>query len=120
MPGPLPSRVLIVDDNKNAADTLVTLVQLLGHTAVAAYDGVSAVDVAQTFRPDVILLDLVMPGVDGFVVARFLRSLGLQAKIIALTAFTQAAFMDTVEEAGFDSVVAKPATAEQLIGLFAR
>jgi CheY-like chemotaxis protein len=117
MSAPPPSRVLVVDDNKNAADTLATLVRLLGHNAIAAYDGISALEIAQIFKPDVILLDLVMPDVDGFAVARLVRKLRLPAKIIALTAFTQPAFLETADVSGFDSVVAKPATADQLISL---
>jgi CheY-like chemotaxis protein len=113
----VPSRVLIVDDNHNAADTLATLVRLLGHNVIAAYDGPSAVELALIFKPDVILLDLVMPDVDGFAVARILRKLQLPARIIALTAFTQPTFIQTAESAGFDIVVAKPATADQLVSL---
>ncbi len=113
----IPRRVLIVDDNQNAADSLVTLVRLLGHNAAAAYDGVSAVEIAQIFRPDVIFLDLVMPGVDGFAVAKLLRKIDTRARIIALTAFTQPAFIETAEESGFDAILAKPATADQLISV---
>lgn len=112
-----PSRVLIVDDNRSAADTLATLARLLGHDVRVAYSGTAAIDAAQLFRPDLILLDLVMPGLDGFAVARILRRKRVAARIVALTAFTQPAFIETAEELGFDGVVAKPATADQLAGL---
>ena len=112
-----PTRVLIVDDNRVAAETLATLIRLLGHEVTTAYDGVTGVQTALSFRPELILLDLVMPEVDGFAVARALRSLMLPARIVALTAFTQPAFMEAADDVGFDSIVAKPATAEQLTKL---
>lgn len=112
-----PRRVLIIDDNRSAAETLATLIRLLGHEVITAYDGVAGVQAALAFRPELILLDLVMPNVDGFAVARALRNLSMNARIVALTAFTQPAFLEVADNAGFDSVVPKPATAEQLTKL---
>jgi CheY-like chemotaxis protein len=110
-------RVLIVDDNRSAADTLATLVRLLGHYATVAYDGQTGVEMALFFRPQLILCDLVMPDFDGFAVARTLREMGVDAQIVALTAFTQPAFIETAEASGFDKVLSKPATADQLASL---
>lgn len=117
MPPTTPSRVLIIDDNRTAADTLATLIRLLGHEVMTAYDGITGVQAALAFRPELILLDLVMPNIDGFAVARALRSLSLNARIVALTAFTQPAFLEVADEVGFDSILSKPATADQLAKL---
>src|SRR5438045_6261142 len=68
-----PVRVLICDDNHDAADTLAALVRLLGYEVVVCYDGPSALAAAGSFRPDACLLDLLMPGVDGYELAGWLR-----------------------------------------------
>jgi CheY-like chemotaxis protein len=80
-------RVLIVDDVKDAADSLAVLVALWGHETQVAYDGPGALDAARTFRPHVVFLDLAMPGMSGFEVARQLRELdGLnEVLIVAVT-----------------------------------
>jgi CheY-like chemotaxis protein len=71
----VPKRVLVVDDNVDAATTLQLLLKSLGHEACAVYDGQQALVTALSFRPDVVLLDIGMPGLDGYEVARRLRTL---------------------------------------------
>jgi CheY-like chemotaxis protein len=66
-------RVLIVDDNKDGADSPLLILQASGHEVRAAYDGESGLRLAREFRPDVVLLDLGMPGLNGYEVARRLR-----------------------------------------------
>jgi CheY-like chemotaxis protein len=109
-----PRRVLVVDDNRVVADTVATLVRLMGHYCACAYDGPSAVSLAPDFKPDVILMDLRMPEMDGFAAARALKEAGVNAKIVAITGFSEAIFPDPPREAGFDAVLTKPATAEQI------
>src|SRR5262249_54507348 len=70
---PSKRRVLAVDDNRDAADSLGTLLVLLGHEVKIAYDGACALAAARVFRPDVCIVDLVMPGMDGFELALALR-----------------------------------------------
>ena len=111
------SRVLIVDDNRVVADTMATLVRLLGHHCTCAYDGSSAIVLAADYRPDLILLDLKMPDINGFTVARALRQAGCVAKIVAITAFGESVFAEKPQDAGFDGVLQKPATAEQIAAL---
>ena len=83
-----PKRVLVVDDNRDAADMTVALLQFYGHMALAAYGGQECIQRAADLIPDVILLDLSMPGMDGFSVAASLsRSPALKSiPLIALTA----------------------------------
>src|SRR5205807_1384553 len=81
------SRVLVVDDNHDGADSLTTLLQLSGHSVQTAYTGPSALEAAAAFLPDVVLLDIGLPGLTGYEVARRLRKIEpLQdAWLIALT-----------------------------------
>ena len=71
----MPRRVLVVDDNVDAATTLNLLLKSLGHETCVVYDGVQALKMAVDFRPDIVLLDIGMPGLDGYEVARRLRAL---------------------------------------------
>lgn len=103
-------RVLVVDDNLDAADSLGTLLEVLGEDVRVAYDGHSALDVAAGFRPHLVLLDLSMPSLDGFEVARRLRARpeGKPALLVALTALDREADRRNSWAAGFDSHLVKP------------
>ena len=109
-------RVLVVDDNKEVANTTVKLLKSMGHIAQPAYDGTAAMGLAVSFQPEVILIDLVMPGMDGLELARELRGMFPDGppKMIALTAYPQPAFRDAAKWAGFDGYLNKPATLEEL------
>ena len=80
-------RVLIVDDNRDGADALGLLVEALGNQVHVTYGGTQALDVATTFRPDLMLVDLVMPGMDGCDLVSRLRQIPAfaQTKIVAIT-----------------------------------
>ena len=82
-----PRRILVVDDNVDGAESLAVLLRLAGHETRLAHDGHEAVALADRFRPDVILLDLGLPGLDGFETCRAVRGLpwGASANVIALT-----------------------------------
>ena len=67
-------RILVVDDHQDSADTLALLLGLMGHEAITAYDGARALALAAGFKPHVLLLDIAMPGLDGYEVALRLRS----------------------------------------------
>src|SRR5205085_1706595 len=84
-------RVLVVDDNRDIANSVAALLRLLGHTVLPAYDGATALALAGNFNPDVAILDIVMPEMDGFEVARQLRKLPTPKpiKIVALTALDE-------------------------------
>jgi len=106
----VPKRILVVDDNVDAATTLQLLLKSLGHEACAVYDGQQALSMALAFRPDVVLLDIGMPGLDGYEVARRLREIkrGKPLRIIAVTGWGQEADRARSREAGFDVHLVKP------------
>jgi CheY-like chemotaxis protein len=109
-------RVLIVDDNQDGADSLLLLLQAYGVEPRVAYDGESALLAARAFRPDVVLLDIGMPGLDGYEVARRLRRQeGLHdALLVALTGYAGEEDRRRSAEAGFDAHLTKPADLTQL------
>jgi CheY-like chemotaxis protein len=108
--GTIRKRVLVVDDNSDAADSLGQLLELMGHVTATAYEGESAVECAKQFAADVILLDLGMPGVDGFEVCRRLRQLEFTTppRIVAMTGWGRAEDRARTEGAGFDAHLVKP------------
>jgi two-component system CheB/CheR fusion protein len=116
-----PKRVLVVDDNRDAADSLAALIDLLGHEATVFNDGRDALAVAAARVPDVVLLDIGLPGMDGFEVARRMRSSpGMQGvRLIACTGYGREDDVRRIEEAGFDGYLIKPVSAAQLEKLLA-
>ncbi len=103
-------RVLIVDDNVDAADSLSLLLTVNGHEVRTAYDGPTGIQQAADFRPDFVLLDLGMPGMDGYQTARKVREIhGLDGlKLLALTGWSQGGDRRRTQEAGFDGHLVKP------------
>lgn len=110
-------KILIVDDNRGAADSLAKLLTLLGHETQTAYDGLTALEIAFEFQPDVIFLDLLMPDLDGFDVLAKLRQRPetKHARIVALTGVGNDELAVAVRQAGFDLYMQKPATADTLV-----
>jgi CheY-like chemotaxis protein len=108
--------VLVVDDLADAADTLVWLLTSWGYDAVASYGGAAAVEAASLHPPDVVLLDLGMPGMDGFKVAQRLREKPRceTSVFIAVTGYGPATCGDGAREAGFDYYLLKPIDPDQL------
>jgi signal transduction histidine kinase/CheY-like chemotaxis protein len=114
-------RILVVDDNVDAADGLTEILRSLGHDVSAARDGFIALEHARHLRPEIVFLDLAMPGIDGREVARRLRAeAGLSAaKIVAVTGFGRQSDRRLSMEAGFDDHLVKPlelATLNRLLG----
>jgi len=109
-------RVLIIDDARDVADVTVEMVKALGHSAEAAYDGTAAMGAAVRFQPDIILVDLVMPEMDGFELVRELLNMfpGQRPRMVAYSGFKQAAFQDAAKAVGFDAYLPKPATMADL------
>jgi signal transduction histidine kinase/DNA-binding response OmpR family regulator len=115
--GPLPrTRTLIVDDNVDAAESLAVMLGALGSEVRTAFDGPSGLAAAEKFRPDVVLLDLGLPTMDGYKVARRLRDLpGLEGLVlVALSGYGQDEDRRKSKEAGFDHHLVKPASPEML------
>jgi PAS domain S-box-containing protein len=114
-------RVLVVDDNVDAADTLASMLSSLGHTTRIAYDGSRALAEVSTFRPEVLLLDLGLPDIDGIQVCRAIRAKpwGKDVFVVALSGWGQARDRLRTAEAGFDAHLAKPAALDELSRLLA-
>lgn len=115
-----PRRVLVVDDNVDAALSLSRLLQAAGHEVEAVHDGLAALASAPQLRPDVILLDIGLPGIDGYEVARRLRSQPETrcAVLVALTGYGQDEDRRRSQEAGFDHHLVKPVERGSLQRLF--
>ena len=105
-----PLRILVVDDNRDSADSLSVVLRLTGHHVQVAYDGQSGIEAAETFRPDVLLLDIGMPQLNGYEVAERIRatSWGARIIIVALTGWGQASDRERSAEAGFNVHLVKP------------
>jgi signal transduction histidine kinase len=115
-------RILLADDNRDALDSLATLLQCDGHEVHTAADGAEALEVAAACHPDVVLLDIGMPKLDGYEVARRIRAepWGKDAVLIALTGWGQDEDRRRSREVGFDSHLVKPLDPEALATLLAR
>ena len=113
---PAPLRVLVVDDNADAADSLVALLDALGHTTWVARDGPEGLRLALDVQPDLVLLDIGLPGMSGYEVARAIRRhQGVrQIVLIALTGWGAQSDQQQSHEAGFDQHLTKPVSLEAL------
>ncbi|HXG09974.1 MAG TPA: ATP-binding protein, partial [Gemmataceae bacterium] len=110
-----PRRVLVVDDNRDGADSLAMLLRFWKHQVAVVYDGPSALESVQTEQPDVVLLDIGLPGMDGYEVARHLRQqLEHQPVLVALTGYGQDEDRRRSREAGFDYHLTKPVDPDAL------
>lgn len=118
--GAKPSCILIVDDNKAAADTLAKLLRHYGHTVHVAYSGEDALSNLTKVEPELILLDIGMPDMDGYAVAREIRSRGWTGKIVALSGYGQDVDRAHSKEAGFDDHLLKPVLSDDIIAILER
>jgi CheY-like chemotaxis protein len=116
-----PQRVLVVDDNMDAAKTLGMVLDLVGHKTRIAHDGTTALQLAAEFEPQVVLLDIGLPEMDGYAVARELRKQRAMANVllVALTGYGQEDDRRRSQEAGFDIHMIKPVEPEALCELLA-
>lgn len=109
-------RILVVDDNHDAADTLAVLLEFMDYDVRTAYDGRQAIDVSAEFDPDLVILDINMPVMDGYATARLLRHGDRDPRVVlvALTARATAEDQEKARKAGFDIHLAKPADGSHL------
>src|SRR5262245_14542340 len=117
-----PLRVLVVEDGADAARSLATLLRLFGHQVEVARDGTSALEAARARRPDVVLLDIGLPGPDGWEVARRIRGWDAPTRPlpVAVTGYGSEADLRRSEEAGIDLHLTRPAEPDRLRRLLAR
>jgi signal transduction histidine kinase len=103
-----PRRVMLVDDNQDVVELIAHALTVRGHDVRSCYDGLEAVKVAQEFQPEVAFLDIGLPGIDGYEVARRLRALGRGMLLVAITGYGQPEDQTRAMDAGFDEHVIKP------------
>lgn len=115
-------RVLVVEDHRDQAHTLARLLEQSGHEVSIAFDGHSAVEQARTNQPDVALLDIGLPGIDGWEVARMLHEMAIEKRplLVAITGNDSEEDRRLSEEVGIDLHLNKPVTTDDLICLLDR
>lgn len=115
-------RILVVDDNVDSADSLAQLLELLGNEVWTAHDGLAGIGAAGTFRPDVVLMDIGMPKMNGYEACRHIRgqAWGRDMILVALTGWGQDDDRRKTSDAGFDHHLVKPVETATLMGLLAR
>jgi PAS domain S-box-containing protein len=120
--GPRPERILVVDDNVDAAESLSRLLRMQAHEVRVAYDGLAALAAARDMNPDVVLLDIGLPKMDGLEVAKILRARGDGPRplLVAMTGFGQAEDRARTTAAGFDHHLTKPVDPNLLQSLIGR
>ncbi len=116
-----PCRVLVVDDNRDSADSISELFKLVGYCVRTCYDGETALGLAAEFEPDVCILDLGLPRMDGYALAEAIRALRDDAAplLIALTGYALAQDVARARAARFDHHIAKPPVYDELLDLIA-
>jgi len=109
-------RILVVDDNRDAADTCAALLEASGHHVQTAYTGRQGLELAESFRPHAVLLDIGLPDLNGYAVAKRIRETawGQRSLLIAVTGWGQSEDKRRAHEAGFDHHLAKPVAAEEV------
>jgi two-component system, sensor histidine kinase len=113
---PQRHRVMIVDDSVDGAESMSVLLEMLGHEVRVVYEGKAALPTAQEFKPEVVILDIGLPDMSGYQVARALRAhpVSAGALLIALTGYGQQSDRQRTHEAGFDHHLVKPASLEDV------
>jgi len=115
------SRILVVDDSVDSAETLGELLRIWGHEVRLAHDGPGAVEAAREYLPEVILLDIGLPGMDGFAVATQLRKEKIGGRmLVALTGYGEQQDRKRTQEVGFDHHLVKPIDPDTLQKLLVR
>ena len=115
-------RILVVDDNRDSAESLAMVLRLVGNDVRTAYDARQALALAETYRPELMLLDIGLPGMDGYELAKQIRSepWGSRMRLVALTGYAREEDRRRAEEAGFDHHLAKPVDFDALYKLVAQ
>lgn len=116
-----PQRILVVDDNRDTASACARLLKSMNHEVQTAYDGLGALEMTRTFKPQVIFLDIGLPGMNGFEVAKTLRDEGLiNEVIVAVSGYGQPEDRERSRQAGFDDHLVKPVHQDALIAVLQR
>jgi signal transduction histidine kinase len=119
-PATAARRVLVVDDNVDAANSLAEILNLSGHQAEPVFNSHDALERSRVLEPDVVLLDIGLPGMDGYEVARRIRSRGSSTRLVALTGYGQTEDVSRAMSAGFDAHLVKPVDLQLLLDTLGR
>ncbi len=121
MTAPAPrTRILLVEDSDDNREMMRILLEGAGHEIHEAGDGVSGVELAVELEPDIVLIDIGLPGIDGYQVARQIRAkLGDRSRLIALSGYGQPKDRQRAFDAGFDQHLLKPVDPERLLAILA-
>jgi CheY-like chemotaxis protein len=111
---------MVVDDNEDAADTCAILLEMSGYQTRVAYTPEGALEVLREFMPDVAILDIGLPGMSGYELARLLKRGGYVGHLVALTGYGQAADVAASKAAGFEAHLTKPVSANELLDLIGK
>jgi CheY-like chemotaxis protein len=121
VPAAPETSILVIEDNDDARAALVAILELEGYLVRSASDGPRGIEIAHADAPDAVLVDIGLPGLDGYEVARRIRALGgRQPYLVALTGYGQAEDRRRAGEAGFDAHVVKPVDPTELADLLSR
>jgi len=117
-PAATPKRILLVDDNRDAAESLAVVLQLEGHETYTVFDALASLDAVERFNPEVVLLDIGMPGLDGYEICRRMRLMPGRAKmvLIAISGYGSPKNIEAAHQVGFDHHLTKPADLSKLAG----
>jgi DNA-binding response OmpR family regulator len=112
-------RILVIDDNQDSADSLAMMLQMIGHEVRSATDGMAGLETAKVFRPEVMFLDIRMPGISGYDIARLVRGQqwGERVSLVALTGWGQDDDVSRAREAGFNHHLVKPVGLDAVLSL---
>jgi len=113
-------RILIVDDERDYADVLKDRLEFEGFEVDAAYDGLSGLEAVEGFKPDLILLDIMMPGMDGFEFASALKARGCHLPVVFVTAYGRTFSERERETVGSSPVIRKPFEADELLEVISK
>ena len=114
-PAPSRQRILVIDDNNDAREALVVLLEMAGHELHEAADGLSGLASVSRVQPDVVFADIGLPGIDGFELARRIRATRSGPRLVALTGYDHPEQRRRGVEAGFDAYLVKPVEVEALL-----
>jgi CheY-like chemotaxis protein len=119
---PARRRVLVVDDNEDGADSLAAILQWSGHETATSYNGLDAIEKVSTFRPEIVFLDIGLPGIDGYEVARRLRAddRTTRTMFVALTGWGSEEDKQKSMDAGFHYHLTKPVLADAVADLLSK
>lgn len=113
-------RILIVEDNKDTADSLANLLRIKGHETSVVYNAYKALETAKPYKADIVLLDIGLPDIDGYELVKRLRADDVHSIFVALTGYGEPEDIEKALDSGFDAHITKPIELDELEHIFGR